>query len=127
MPEGELSRKPRERLRPLIQGCKPDLRSCVTITRSLIHVFYNVHYIDRDRDWVETLEALKSEGVLYHEVFKTILELFDEREEWKPLIRDMNILQDMRPDYLFGRKRILCVVERPPKRPLRPKPSPEES
>lgn len=121
MPEGELGRSPRERLLPLIIGMRPDLHSCITITCSLTHVFYNLRYGVVDAAWIDCLEALKREGALYQEVFNTLVELFTERDEWRPLVRDLRMLQDTRPDYLFGRKRILCVVERPPRRrPAKP-------
>ena len=127
MPEGEIGRSLRERLQPLIIGMKPDLRSCVTVTRSLSHVYYGLQTGVVDPGWIDLLMAMKDEGILYREVFEAILEIFKEHDAWRPLVRDMNILVDTRPDFVWGRKRIIQVVERPSRhRPIKRDPPPTD-
>lgn len=103
----------RERLEPIIRAMRPDLHSSIILLRSLVHVYYNIRYIGVDVALTKLLDGLKRDGVLCHQVFDTVLVIY--QDLGLPL-RDIRLLRDLIPDHLVGPSgEIVWVADKPPR------------
>lgn len=103
----------RERLEPIIRALRPDLHSSIILLRSLVHVYYNIRYIGVDVTVTRSLEELKREGVLCHQVFDTFLAIY--ADLGLPL-RELRLLRDLIPDHLVGPSGdFVWAADKPPK------------
>lgn len=101
----------RERLEPIVRRMRPDLRLSVEIVRSVVHVYYNIRYIDMDRQLIGVLEDLKRKGVLCQSIFDAFSAIY---EELGLSPQALGILHDLIPDHLVGPDgTIIWVAERP--------------
>jgi len=113
-------------LEPLVNMMVPDVRSALTITRSLITTYYNLDYIGDDVRLLDALAGLKVQGVLHREALGALREIcraMDLRPEapvdpHHAFLRQLNIMQEILPDHLHGPDgKIVWTADRPPKWP----------
>lgn len=113
-------------LEPLVRLMVPDVRSALTITRSLITTYYNLRYIGDDVRLLDALAGLKAQGVLHREALDVLREIcreMDSRPEAPAdphlaFLRQLNIMQDILPDHLYGEDgKIVWMSDKPPRYP----------
>ena len=124
MTSAERQSAARALLEPLVRSMVPDVRSALTITRSLITTYYNLRYIGDDARLLDALGQLKERGVLHREALDALREIcrdIDSRPDAPAdphygFLRQLNVLQDILPDHLYGEEgKIIWTADKPPR------------